>query len=338
VNKQARVSYYFIAATIALAGWLHLATPLLAALFAYFVLTKLDFMKGRAKWLAVTLFIFIVLGVAYLVGYFINQAVEALPRITDKAVPAIIQWAQQHQVEMPFTDYDSLKDLAIETVRSQAQYISRFANFARGATAQFVLLIAGCVVAISVFLHPRFELEDRGPAVRNNLYSLCCAEIARRFGAFYDSFATVMGAQIGISAINTVLTSVFVLVAGFPYAVVVIGMTFLCGFIPVVGNLISNSVVVGIGFTLSPRMALVALVFLIVVHKLEYILNSKIVGERIRSPVWLTLLGLILGERLMGIPGMILAPVVLNYIRTETSRIEVKEDGELPAPNAQKTG
>ena len=26
----------------------------------------------------------------------------------------------------------------------------------------------------------------------------------------------------------------------------------------------------------------------------------------------------------MGIPGMILAPVVLNYIRVETSRIEVK--------------
>jgi hypothetical protein len=137
-----------------------LATPLLAALFAYFALTRLDFLKGGAKWLAVTLFIIIVLGVACLVGYFINQAVEALPRITEKAVPAIIQWAQQHQVELPFTDYDSLRDLAVETVRSQAQYVSRFANFARGATAQFVLLIAGCVAAISIFLHPRFELED----------------------------------------------------------------------------------------------------------------------------------------------------------------------------------
>jgi predicted PurR-regulated permease PerM len=106
--------------------------------------------------------------------------------------------------------------------------------------------------------------------------------------------------------------------------VVVVGMTFLCGLVPVIGNLISNTVIVGIGFTVSPKMALAALVFLVVVHKLEYFLNSKIIGRRIRNPLWLTLLALVLGEKLMGIPGMILAPVVLNYIRMEASQIEVK--------------
>jgi predicted PurR-regulated permease PerM len=64
-----------------------------------------------------------------------------------------------------------------------------------------------------------------------------------------------------------------------------------------------------------------ALVFLIVLHKLEYFLNSKIIGDRIKNPVWLTLLALIVGERLMGIPGMILAPVILNYIKVEASKI-----------------
>ncbi len=325
MSKPGRISYFFIAATLVLAGWLHLATPFVAALFAYFALTKLDFMKGRAKWLAVVLFVILVAGVAYGLGYFINQAVEALPRIADKAIPAIIQWAREHSVELPFTDYDSLKDLAVDTARSQAQYIGRFANFARGATAEFVLLIVGCIVAISLFLHPQFELDGEARAVPNNLYLVSCEEISKRFRAFYASFAMVMGAQIGISAINTMLTTIFVVVAGFPYAVVVIGITFLCGLVPVIGNLISNSLVVGIGFTLSPRMALIALVFLVVVHKLEYFLNSKIIGGRIRSPVWLTLLGLILGEKLMGIPGMVLAPVVLNYLRTEASKIEVKD-------------
>jgi predicted PurR-regulated permease PerM len=60
----------------------------------------------------------------------------------------------------------------------------------------------------------------------------------------------------------------------------------------------------------------------VVVHKLEYFLNSKIIGARIRNPIWLTLLGLIIGEKLMGIPGMILSPVVLNYLRVEMSKIE----------------
>jgi predicted PurR-regulated permease PerM len=76
-----------------------------------------------------------------------------------------------------------------------------------------------------------------------------------------------------------------------------------------------------IGFTVSPKMALGALIFLVVIHKLEYFLNSKIVGLRIRNPLWLTLLGLIVGERLLGVPGMILAPVVLNYIKLEATGV-----------------
>src|SRR5438034_10307546 len=71
---------------------------------------------------------------------------------------------------------------------------------------------------------------------------------------------------------------------------------------------------------MSPRLAIVALIFLVAVHKLEYFLNSKIIGDLIKNPVWLTLLALIIGERFMGIPGMILAPVVLNYIKVEESK------------------
>ena len=65
------------------------------------------------------------------------------------------------------------------------------------------------------------------------------------------------------------------------------------------------------------------MVFLVGIHKLEYFLNSKIIGDRIRNPVWLTLIALMIGERLMGIPGLVLAPVVLNYLRVEMLTVEV---------------
>jgi predicted PurR-regulated permease PerM len=39
------------------------------------------------------------------------------------------------------------------------------------------------------------------------------------------------------------------------------------------------------------------------------------------------LLALIVGEGLLGVPGMILAPVVLNYVRLEASCIR-HDDGE----------
>jgi predicted PurR-regulated permease PerM len=94
--------------------------------------------------------------------------------------------------------------------------------------------------------------------------------------------------------------------------------------VPIVGNLISNTIIVFVALTVSLKLAIGALVFLVVIHKLEYLLNSKIIGDRIRNPVWLTLIALILGERLMGIPGLILAPVVLNYLRVEMLTVEVR--------------
>jgi len=133
----------------------------------------------------------------------------------------------------------------------------------------------------------------------------------------------VMGAQITISLINTALTAIFLMAVRMPHAPLLIVVTFLCGLVPIVGNLVSNTIIVFVALTVSLKLALSALVFLIVIHKLEYLLNSKIIGDRIRNPVWLTLIALILGERLMGIPGLILAPVVLNYLRVEMLTVEV---------------
>ena len=59
------------------------------------------------------------------------------------------------------------------------------------------------------------------------------------------------------------------------------------------------------------------------IHKLEYFLNSKIIGSKIHTSIWLTLLALIIGERIMGITGMVLAPVLLHYIRIEASKIPI---------------
>jgi predicted PurR-regulated permease PerM len=87
-----------------------------------------------------------------------------------------------------------------------------------------------------------------------------------------------------------------------------------------------------VGFTVSPQVGLSALVFLIVLHKLEYFLNSKVIGERIKNPVWLTLVGLIVGERILGIPGIILAPVFLHFFRVEASAIPVASE---PTSNAK---
>ncbi len=313
MTRATRFSYLFLVAVFVLAAATHLATPLITVLFSYFALRKLYF--GKRKWLSLLLFVVVVSATLYGLGFLIRQAFVAFPKIAAESIPPFIAYAQSHGIELPFSDLDSLKAAIVDVVKNEFLFVG---NFARAATTQLVFVLIGIVVAVSLFLNPQIEKSSKPK--NPSLFTAVTGEIKIRFQLFYQSFETVMGAQIRISAINTLLTAVFVLIVSLKYGAFVVGLTFLCGLLPIVGNLISNAIIVGIAFTMSPRLAIVALIFLVAVHKLEYFLNSKIIGDLIKNPVWLTLLALIIGERFMGIPGMILAPVVLNYIKVEASK------------------
>jgi predicted PurR-regulated permease PerM len=329
MSNPVRISYWVVAVAFIVVAWLQMTSAMLAVFFCYFLITKLHFSSNR--WVAVGLFVVLLAGISYALVHFVWQSIVTFPALTEKVVPSFIEWGKQWNVPLPFTDYDSLKKLILESIREHTQDLKdfrAFATFAKTFSTKTIAIIIGAVVAASIFLNSKLDLDEGRHLVTNNLYSLICRELSLRFRSLYRSFATVMGAQLIISGINTTLTSIFIFSVGLPYAPLVIGVTFLCGLLPVIGNLISNTVIVGIAFTVSPQMALAALVFLVVIHKLEYFLNSKIIGDRIKNPVWLTLVGLIIGERLMGIPGMIMAPVVLNYIKVEMSGIAIVEKPE----------
>lgn len=317
-----RLSYGVLAATVLLAGFFHLGVPLLVVLFSYFALRQLYYVTKR-KWLALILFGIGVAVIAAAAAYFIRAALLELPDVADTSIPSASAWAQKRQIELPFWDFESLRQVVINTLGEEAHYLRNVANFAKTAAAVLVFCVLGIVAAASLFFKTGLDPHRGTHRVKNNLYSICCDEVSTRFRDFYRSFATVIGAQLTISLINTALTGIFLVVVQMPHAPLLIAVTFLCGLVPIVGNLVSNTVIVFVGLTLSVKLAISALVFLVVIHKLEYFLNSKIIGDRIRNPVWLTLIALIIGERLMGIPGLILAPVVLNYLRVEMLTVEV---------------
>ena len=316
MTKSTKISYVLIALLLLIVCVMHLATPFITVLFSYFALRKLRFGR-RGKTLAVVLFLILVAALGTGAFIFVKQAYVAIPKIVSTTVPTILEQARLYGIELPFSDYAGLKAFVAESLGAQLAGIGKYAT---EAVITIASLIIGIVVAVSLFLDARFQLEPEKQAIDDNIYASVWKEVGARFKTFYHSFDTVMGAQIVISAINTTLTSAFLLWNGFPHIPVIIVLTFLCGLLPIIGNLISNTLIVGVAFTLSPNTALWSLVFLVVLHKLEYFLNSKVIGDRIKNPMWLTLLGLIIGETLMGIPGMILAPVVLHYIKVEASK------------------
>jgi len=323
ITASARVSFAIMALMFVLIAWLHVGTLLLTVLFGYFALRL--FSLDRSKTLGVVIYLIAVVSIGYGMVYFSKRAYRTLPNIANDTIPAVVNYAEQNNIELPFTDYASLKTLALKEVN---EGISNVGRYARDATLVLAMLIIGLVAALSFFINEKWDVEDDPDAVKDNLYATVARELIIRFETFYSSFARVIGAQIIISAINTGLTAVFLVWNGFPYVTVIIVLTFLCGLLPIIGNIISNTLIVGVAFTIpesGPRMALFALIFLIVIHKLEYFLNSKIIGDRIRNPMWLTLVGIVLGEKLMGIPGMILAPVVLHYVKVEASKRKLAE-------------
>ncbi|MGV3756878.1 MAG: AI-2E family transporter [Verrucomicrobiota bacterium] len=328
MTKQVRISYAFMLILLILVGWLSMATLLLTTLFSYLSLRVLSL--GRSKALGVMLFALLASSAAVGLVYFAKQAYNTFPIIADNTVPAIVDYANKQGVELPFSDYATLK---AELIREAKEQSARLGGFARAVTFQVVYLIMGIVVAVSLFINSKLDFDSQPHADRNNLWAQTATEIRRRFRTFFESFARVMGAQLLISSINTLMTAIFLYAAGVPHAMLLTITTFLCGLLPIIGNLISNTLITGVAFTVKPEMALIALGFLITIHKFEYFLNSKIIGDRIKNPMWLTLLALILGERLMGIPGMILAPVILHYIKIETTKQTLAGTGDTkPSP------
>jgi len=108
-----------------------------------------------------------------------------------------------------------------------------------------------------------------------------------------------------------------------PLSKTVVAVTFIAGLLPVIGNLISNTVMVVVGLSYSLNVAIAGLAFLVVVHKLEYFLNARIIGSHINARAWELLTAMLFGETLFGIAGVIAAPVFYAYVKKELSAREL---------------
>ena len=141
------------------------------------------------------------------------------------------------------------------------------------------------------------------------------------FDELLRSFTDVFFAQIRIAAINTALTSVYLLVIlplmgrPLPMTDSLVLLTFLAGLIPVVGNLVSNSFIVVLSLGDSMGITLLSLAWLIGIHKLEYFLNAHIIGHKIKAAAWELLIAMLVMEAAFGLAGLVSAPVVYAQIK-----------------------
>jgi len=186
----------------------------------------------------------------------------------------------------------------------------------KAAGRMFVHTLIGMVLGAMVALHEAVPIETNRPLAR---------ELVERVTKLGDAFRRVVFAQVRISLINTVLTGIYIalilpsLGVKLPFAKTLVAVTFITGLLPVVGNLISNVVIVVVSLSYSPHVAIGSLLFLIVIHKLEYFLNARIVGSRTECHAWELLLAMLAMEAAFGIAGVVAAPIYYSYLKDELS-------------------
>ena len=73
-----------------------------------------------------------------------------------------------------------------------------------------------------------------------------------------------------------------------------------------------------LSLSVSLSVAIASLVFLVVIHKVEYFLNAHMIGTQVHAHAWELLLAMLVMEAAaFGISGLIAAPIHYAYVKGE---------------------
>lgn len=318
-------SYLLAAAALMLVIGLRLLPALLAGLLVYALVRALTPLLGkrisgdRARVLVVALLGAVVVGLLILLILgaisFFRTEIGNPELLWQQQLMPLVEKARQ-QLPSMLVDHlpDSVDDLrvgAAELVRKHAETLQLAG---KEAARVFVHILIGLVLGAIIALSRTRPAHQVGPLAA--ALGLRCQRLA-------TAFHNIVFAQIKISLINTAFTALFLLVVlpllgiHVPLSKTLVGITFVVGLLPVVGNLLSNTAVTIAALSVSLGVGIVALGFLILIHKLEYFLNARIVGTQINARAWELLVAMLLMEAAFGLPGVIAAPIYYAYLKSE---------------------
>jgi predicted PurR-regulated permease PerM len=189
-----------------------------------------------------------------------------------------------------------------------------------GAGRALTYIVFGLIIGAFVALR-RGRASSTLPALARSM-----AERVTRLG---QSFRRVVFAQVRISAVNTFFTWCYLGIAlpafgiELPLTKTMIAITFVCGLLPVLGNLISNTIITVVSLSHSWELAAASLAYLVVIHKFEYFLNARIIGGQIQARAWEMLIAMLAMEAVFGIVGLVAAPVYYAYLKNELAAREL---------------
>jgi predicted PurR-regulated permease PerM len=324
-SRTTAIASYIAAAVALLLGmFLHLLPALIAGLLVYAVVDALApllerrWPGGWARQLVVGVLAVVVAGLLALLIFAVvaffraelgdpNTLFDRMMPTIDRARTQLPGWIVGY---LPVSAED-FRFTATQLARAHSEQLQVAGKETAHVFGRILVGLAlGALVALT---HTRPD-GNEGPLRRD--LTARCERFAR---AFHD----IVFAQARISALNTIFTAIFLLIAlplagvHLPFTKTLIVITFIVGLLPVIGNLMSHTLIVIVALSVSLWVALGALIFLVLIHKLEYFLNANIVGNRIHARAWEILLAMLVMEAAFGLPGIVAAPIYYAYLKSE---------------------
>ena len=292
-----------------------LICELVHALYPFFIRRQ---PTQRAKGIALGLVLLIVIGatasavfglVAFMrsEGGSLHALLAKMAEIMDSSRAQLPPWLLDY---LPQSS-ENIGERLSTWLRSNAAELQRIGKETGHSLAHTLI---GIVIGSIVSLRETIAIDTSGPLARA-LTERCCR--------LAEAFRRIVFAQVRISALNTSFTFVYLAIVlpffdvSLPMTKTMVVVTFIAGVLPVVGNLISNSVIFIISLAHSPLVALASLLYLVVIHKLEYFLNARIVGTQISAKAWELLTAMMVMESAFGLPGLVAAPICYAWLKDE---------------------
>lgn len=326
VSPAVRIASYVLAGlALALVLGLRLLPALFAGLLVYELVQATAPLLGkrvpsdRARVLVVALLGTIVVGLLVLlilsaVSFLRNEIGNPEQMWQEQLMPLVEKAREQLPATVVGWLPDSVDDLRIMALELTRKHSVSLQTIGKEAARVFVHILIGMVLGAIVALSRARPAHQVGPLA--SMLGLRAQRLA-------EAFHNIVFAQIKISLLNTAFTAVFLLGVlplldiHVPLAKTLVVITFIVGLLPVIGNLISNTAITIAGLSVSLGVGVAALGFLILIHKLEYFLNARIVGSQIRARAWELLVAMLLMEAAFGLAGLIAAPIYYAYLKSE---------------------
>jgi predicted PurR-regulated permease PerM len=325
LQRSDYAAWLIAAVLLALIIQLHLLSALLAGLLVYKLVDVLTpwlriraIDRDSARVLAVSLLATVV--VAALVG--VGIGIAALLRHSGESLPALLQRMaeiiEEARPNLPAwlvssipDDAESLRQTLVTWLREHAGSLQLAG---KGIGRALVHVIMGMVIGALLSLQKATQPHERRPLTE------LIAQHAARLGS---AFQRVVFAQFRISLINTFFTWLYLDVVlrlfgvDLPLVKILVALTFVVGLMPILGNLVSNTAIVIVCLSQGVGLAAISLGYLVVIHKLEYFLNARIIGSHVNARAWELLIAMLVMQAAFGITGLIAAPIYYAYFKDE---------------------